>query len=278
MAHCWVAEVRLQALTPTEADVRVTLVSQDLLADQEASGRFVGPRSHYASTVEVAYPLKPLPRLPEQPTRLTGRLLIPEPCFWEPATPFVYQGHVAVRLRGQRWFEAPLTLGLRTLQLRQQGLRLNGRPLRLQGVQRERLTAEEGLRLRQDGCNLLLTPAVAENAETWAIADRLGFLVIGQLQDSIDSFGCPASLRCHPSALGWLGPAQPPTGAFFGSYLKKPARENELSGMDFIVCDADQLTALNDVPRPKIVVCEQWPSAEEQSQAASSSVVGWIRR
>jgi len=128
-----------------------------------------------------------------------------------------------------------------------------------------------------------LTPAVAENAETWDIADRLGFLVIGQIQDATDSFGCTASLRLHPSAFGWLGPAGlpgnlGPPGAFLGKCLNKPADGNTLRGIDFVVCDADQLAALSDVPRPKIVVCEQWPNTEEQARVANSTVVGWIRR
>lgn len=287
MAHCWVEEVLCHTLTPTEADLRITLVSQDLVGGLEAGGRLVGPHCHFSTTVEVAYPLRPLPLQPEQPTRLTGRVIIPEPCFWEPDGPFVYRGQLEVRQGKNRWFETQLTLGLRTLQLRNHGLRLNGRPLRLQGVVRDRLTVEEGLQLRRGGCNLLVVPVAAESAEVWDTADRLGFLVIGQLQNVPDAYRPAWALRLHPCSLGWLWPAdlahepaRPPqtAGQFFGKQLPQSSGCNGISGIDFIVCEADQLASLSDVARPKIVLCEQWPSAEEQAVAADPSILGWVRR
>lgn len=289
MPHCWIEEIRCPAPTPTEADVRIALVSQDLLSDQEAGGRLVGPRCHFSTTVEVVYPLRPLPRQPEQPTRLNGRVIIPEPCFWEPDAPFVYHGQLEVRQGKERWFETQLTLGLRTLQLRNHGLRLNGRPLRLQGAVRDRLTVEEGLTLRRGGCNLLVVPVAAESVEVWDIADCLGFLVIGQMQNVPDPYRPAWDLRLHPCSLGWLWPtdlahepARPPQGAgqFFGKQLPQSSGCNSVSGIDFIVCEADRLAGLSDVPRPKLVLCEQWPRAEEQAQAVATdpSILGWVRR
>jgi hypothetical protein len=54
------------------------------------------------STIEVAYPLQPFPRKPEDLLELAMRVVIPEPSFWEPECPFVYDGVVELWEEGER--------------------------------------------------------------------------------------------------------------------------------------------------------------------------------
>src|SRR5438132_13989732 len=53
-------EVRNHVLNPAEAELWVTVTPTDLVPDGELRGRLVGPRCHYATTVEVAYALRPV--------------------------------------------------------------------------------------------------------------------------------------------------------------------------------------------------------------------------
>src|SRR5919204_1388628 len=87
-------EVRNRSLSPAGAEVWVSVIPERRTPATEVIGRLVGPRCRYATTVEVAYPFRPFPRPVEGLPGLTRRVVIPEPSFWEPASPFLYQGPV----------------------------------------------------------------------------------------------------------------------------------------------------------------------------------------
>src|SRR5689334_4063070 len=85
--------LRDAVLSPVEADVRITFTFRRPVDGLEVRGRLMGPRCRYASTVEVAYPFRPLPA-PQDQVALPARVLIPEPSLWEPTCPFLYEGPV----------------------------------------------------------------------------------------------------------------------------------------------------------------------------------------
>src|SRR5262245_54959769 len=121
-----IREIHIQAvrLDPYEAEVRITVLPERVTPTTAVRSKLVGPRSAYARTLEVAYPLALL--LPSPPLRgrgvggegtadatpsphplspseggeglsrpaLTCRVVIPEPSFWDPETPFLYEGLV----------------------------------------------------------------------------------------------------------------------------------------------------------------------------------------
>src|SRR5262245_48142127 len=117
--------VRNRVLNPAEAELWITAVPRDLLSVMELRGRLMGPRCSYSTTVEVAYPLRPLPRQPDNPRQLIARVVIPEPSLWDPESPFLYQGPVEVWKDGNRWCETQLSHGLRQYHLGPRGLRWN---------------------------------------------------------------------------------------------------------------------------------------------------------
>src|SRR5436309_1982537 len=87
-------EIATTRYDPTEAELTVTYAPDDPAAvapGAELRGKFEGPSSAYAETVEVAYALRPLPR---EEDVLRARVIIPEPCFWSPAAPLLYRGTV----------------------------------------------------------------------------------------------------------------------------------------------------------------------------------------
>src|SRR4051794_3816870 len=53
-------QVHDRSVIPAEAEVWVRVVPERLTPATEVRGRLMGPRCAYASTVEVAYPLRPL--------------------------------------------------------------------------------------------------------------------------------------------------------------------------------------------------------------------------
>jgi hypothetical protein len=87
-------EVLTHRLEPFEAELWVIVNPEFRTPTTEVRGRFVGPKSAVSSTIEVAYPLRPLPRQPEGLGGVLARVVIPEPSLWEPACPFIYDGVV----------------------------------------------------------------------------------------------------------------------------------------------------------------------------------------
>src|SRR5947208_2533515 len=81
-------------LAPVEAELWIIVSAERTTAATTVRGRFVGPKCALSSTVEVAYPLLPFPHKPAELPWLVARVVIPEPSFWEPECPFVYDGVV----------------------------------------------------------------------------------------------------------------------------------------------------------------------------------------
>ncbi len=201
-------EVRDRSLAPIQAEVWITVVPERNDAGTEVRGRLMGPRSACASTVEVAYPLRPLaPGVPGDPAGITRRVVIPEATLWEPAKPFLYHGPVELWQDGARRGEVLVSHGLRSFSLGPRGLRLNGKLLMLSGREAAEAPEDsEARELRGRGCNLLVAPVAANGV--WEAADRLGFLVLGRLADGgEETLRQAAALAGHASCLGWLVPA-----------------------------------------------------------------------
>jgi hypothetical protein len=96
--------VRVARLDATLADLLIHFTN--LTAGVEILGRLVGPRCPGVSTVEVAYPLRP-----EAPA--VCRAVIPDPVFWTPERPCLYEGPVEFRRDGQLVGTITVTIGIR---------------------------------------------------------------------------------------------------------------------------------------------------------------------
>src|SRR5262249_11539683 len=79
---------------PAESELWITVVPDFPRSTTQVRGRLVGPRCRYSSTVEVAYPWREWSRQYEKEgePHLSSRIIIPEPSFWDPESPFLYQG------------------------------------------------------------------------------------------------------------------------------------------------------------------------------------------
>jgi hypothetical protein len=250
-------EVRNRSLAPAEAEVWVTVRAETVTAATEVRGRLMGPSCPYSSTVEVAYPLRPLVRPTENAPPLTMRVVVPEASLWEPESPFLYQGPVELWQDGERRDRVTVRHGLCSWSLTSRGLRWNGKRLTLRGRAARELTDDNAMSLRWAGVNLLL--ASADEPAVWDLADRLGFLVLGELS-TLDAGALDAAekLAPHPSCFGWLVNTSLPTqserlaslasGKALGARAESP--EAIPPWATFIVCDAGQAARFTgcDVP------------------------------
>jgi hypothetical protein len=91
-----------------EAELWITVLPEQQTPATELRGRLVGPRCAGVSTVEVAYPLRPLLHAPKDKPGLLARIVIPEPLAWRPEQPFVYEGQVELWQDGEKCDQAPL--------------------------------------------------------------------------------------------------------------------------------------------------------------------------
>src|SRR3954464_13906698 len=87
-------EVRDGSVVRAPPEVGVRADVERVTPTTELRGRLMGPRCRFASTIEVAYPLRPFVREPEGFAGPSGRVVIPEASLWDPQCPFLYEGPV----------------------------------------------------------------------------------------------------------------------------------------------------------------------------------------
>jgi hypothetical protein len=226
-------------LQPAQADIRIAVAPEGSTKDVELRGKLVGPRCLYASTVEVAYPFRPIPAdaLDCHAERLNMRVTIPEPSFWEPATPFLYKGHLELWQNGHRTDQRRLQTGLRQLQLGPSGLRLNGRPFFIRGAECSNVSHEHLRALHQSGINTLAVPSENAASSIWDLADQMGFFVLARLHSGNQ---IQAGLG-HPSFMGWIvsPDSRPlPSAGLIGVELHEPWDSRLPHGAHFVICDS----------------------------------------
>lgn len=195
-------EIHDRILSPAEAELWLFLDADQVDQQTEVRGRLVGPTCPYADTVEVAYPLRRFPKPPEGLPPLARRIVIPEPSFWDPVTPFLYHGPIELWQDGQMCERVEVTHGLRTTSLSPRGLFWNGSHVTFKMVERSDGDEETLRDLHNRGINGLILPGFAN--ELWNAADVLGFAVIGRTFEPNEAF---LQRVASPSCLGWIIPS-----------------------------------------------------------------------
>src|ERR1043165_73087 len=116
-------------LDPVATELRIHVALATLTPTTQIKGRLMGPRCLYGATVEIAYPLNEI----ERDNHIVLRVIIPEPNWWDPQTPFLYEGPLELWQDGQFCERREIRQGIRSLQLTSHGLKLNGRAFVLRG-------------------------------------------------------------------------------------------------------------------------------------------------
>lgn len=266
-------------LTPAEAEVRVSVnLATEPPAGTDLAGRVLGPSCRYAETIEVAYPLRPLPAPGEAPTRRHARAIIPEPNWWSPETPFLYELRADLRDGGRRTEVVRLTHGLRSALLSPHEVRWNGQPMELRGRAVDRAAGERAAAVvaeaRRDGRNLIVAPARWEGFPIWDAAEEHGCLVIGRFDGGDERHDQPVYAESYVNrfacAFGWLFPPETdaveietartwltmsaPYDPFLGLELDRAPAEPVPGPIDFVACRGDLLPSLAGLTLPKLVL------------------------
>jgi hypothetical protein len=190
-------QILTRSLSPVEAVLSVSAQAEQMTPPCELRGRATGPTCPYASTIEVAYPLRPSTN-DEQPA---GRIVIPEPSLWEPLCPFLYYGLIELWQDGEFRDRATIRHGLRSFRIQPHGLFWNGKPLKLKATSRQNLAPNDLPALRSSGFNAILldwpAPALVEAAE------RVGFVVLGRMLSPTHD---TSSAMNSAALLGWVLP------------------------------------------------------------------------
>jgi hypothetical protein len=169
-------QLRLLKLTPVEAVI-------DCLppAGAEVRGRLAGPSCRYSTTIEVAHHVR------------ENRIIIPEPAWWDPQSPFLYRGSLETRRDGESVATEHVRIGLRHTLRKEGRVMHNGRPVDFKSQRVETADDAELRRLRQAGFNMVQVPA-AILEQVCDIADRIGLFVVTDGPITIDPVR-------HPSAV-----------------------------------------------------------------------------
>ena len=279
-------------LDPAESELWVTVFPEQLTSTTQIRGRLMGPRCAYASTVEIAYPWREWSRQYEKDGEpsVCLRIIIPEASFWDPESPFLYEGRLELWQGGECCDQVEISAGLRTVNLGPQGIRWNGRLLKLRGAIVGQLQKDDARRLRETGCNALLAAPTSAAVDLWSAADRFGFLMLGRITNKSD-LSQASVLAKHPSSLGFLLDCRlledPLLQIGVGALLQADV-EGQLLGVEltsapeqplpmavsFVACEMTAKPALAVLNVATIVMGERWPSKEESARAAT--VLGWI--
>jgi hypothetical protein len=262
-------------LDPVETELRVHVKVEHLTPATEIRGRLSGPRCPYASTIEIAYPMREV----ERSGHIELRVVIPEPSWWDPESPFLYEGLVELIEDGVSCGRSPIRHGIRRLQLNMKGLRLNGKPYKLRGKVIDGILSEaDAKRLRGDDVNALVTTVGDGGIGLWDSADRLGFFVLGTATDSARFLEHRNDLSSHPSTFAWIfnradfaaGPHEDNDRPMF--YGVNTSAVCSPPNADFLVCMEEELAWLDEVGLPKIVVTKR----KLESPPARADVIAWI--
>jgi hypothetical protein len=111
--HIRNTRIDIRRLSPAEAEVWISVEPETVTPGTELRGKLTGPRCPGVTTVEVAYPLLPIPPVAMQANTVAARVVIPEPNLWTEATPFLYTAHTELWEQGERADIASLSVGLR---------------------------------------------------------------------------------------------------------------------------------------------------------------------
>jgi hypothetical protein len=94
------------------------------------TGRVVGPSCAYSSTLSATVPFttKRSVGMPDDAAPLVAEAIVPDPCFWSPELPFLYQAEIELHCGRELLAAADRTFGIRPLGTHKRRIVWEGRP------------------------------------------------------------------------------------------------------------------------------------------------------
>lgn len=165
------ANVFFGRLTPQMAHIYVRLPRFPPLSNASITGRVQGPFCELHQTLTTTVKLRDLGQGPT----ILGQAKMPDPCFWSPKLPAIYQVTWEVSCDGQVIATGEKRLGLRLLVRRGRDLFWEGKRYVLRGVRSESAVEADLRNWRDLNTAMMVTSPPAELCEQ---ASRIGVLLI----------------------------------------------------------------------------------------------------
>jgi hypothetical protein len=141
----------------------------------ELSGNLTGPSCMYAETLPARFAL--VDRGPGG--SLLAEAVVPEPCFWTPEMPQLYQANVRLRRDGNVLARAERLLGLRALGPANRNLFYHGKRWVLRGAYRRSLTPQSLAQWHAGDVAMVVREG---DDPLFAQASRVGVLIVVELE------------------------------------------------------------------------------------------------
>ncbi|MGD9637133.1 MAG: hypothetical protein AB7U97_27875 [Pirellulales bacterium] len=186
-------EIFVGQTTPAETHVIVRLPPALVADGWSIRGQVVGPACMYSSTLQARIPLRE--RLSSNsPLSLA---VVPDPCFWTPAMPFLYRVEVTLAHRGVELPPVVREIGVRPLATRGKSLLLEGKNWVLRGGHE----ASVANAVFDDWHDADLAMLVGQPGDkSCAEASNIGVLLIAEIEPRTSSLESELDrLTAHPS-------------------------------------------------------------------------------
>ncbi len=164
-------------LNPEQGHVYARLDAGDRLESVRLQGHISGPHNILTRTLPASVPLHDLGPGPSK----LSRAILPDPCFWAPGEPYLYDVHLQLVNRTQNIYETDRCLGLRSFGVHRQQLLLKAEPWRLAAVEVSSVEQRDVAAWRTSGLAQLVTDPSDDQCDR---ASREGVLLIAQADGS----------------------------------------------------------------------------------------------
>jgi hypothetical protein len=184
---------------PAQAELHLQYTGMESFDGAAWKGSVIGPYCHGRQTIAIAHPL-----VPGNDDTFMAR--IPEPCYWSPTAPFLYElllDDTESQLKYRHGW------GLQSLVIKRSQFLLNQEKLTLRGVRlTQPLTTELASTLKQADVNLLVIPLSQEATTIASLADLQGLCVLYEVNPDEDEllWHAESVLFQHISTLGFVLP------------------------------------------------------------------------
>lgn len=173
-------EVCIGQTTPAEMHVVVRLPAELARDGWTIRGQVVGPTCCYSRTLLARIPLFER----NQADALLSLAIVPDPCFWTPAMPFLYRVEVTLVQHGVELPALTREIGVRPLTTRGRSLLLEGKTWVLRVARSSSVaTCAPGLWHESDMAQWIQSPSDEQCSE----ASRIGMLLAVEIPASVQS-------------------------------------------------------------------------------------------
>lgn len=186
------------AMSPQVARVfaRLKRAEGEAGADWTLSGHVRGPQCDYTRTLPATIPFRDL----GPGATMLAQAVVPDPCYWSPSLPHLYQLHVELRHEGRTIDTFERLWGIRPLGPHGRDFLLAGKRWVMRGVRRDQVAIEDLPRWRETGAVL-----VQENPteELCAQASKVGVFILALVeQEAAERNAYLRRLARFPSVAG----------------------------------------------------------------------------